>query len=576
MGVRLKLFLALVIGVIHITAAQKRARIDSIHQRLKLHQTGDSIKVDYLNALSKLYYHLDFDSSYHFGYQALKLSQKLAYNYGIAESYKNLGFAHIPWGHYDSSRMYFDSSLFLLKDLPSSYLLSETYVGVGITNEESGRYQQSLQAYYNALAIKSNIGDIAGQGRVHNNLGQLFRNMGELDSATFHLLMALENEAFLRDYSDGAATYFILGMVKLSLEEFETAKKFFRKALSRLDLPDQIIKIASSNAGLGRAYLAQGNVDSAKFFLKLGAKQFASIRHLAGEAHTTASLAEAFRVEDNCDSALIYYKKGIEIREAADNMQYLAREMTSMSRCLVATGKPDDAIKLTLEAAELAKRIGSKSEALGAYSLLHEIYAQKNAYRKAYEMMKLSAAYKDSLLSQQRINEINRLEKQYEISNIKKEQALFQAETEAKELRLKNEISRGRWVLFGTIAGIVALMVIAMTLYFSLKQKRRDNALIAQKNEKIRLINESLEKRVKERTEKVERQNKKLRNYAFSNSHEVRAPLARLMGLVDLWNKENNKAQRDFIIEKISKSALELDDIIRKLNVVLKEEDLEP
>ncbi|WP_422358846.1 hypothetical protein [Reichenbachiella sp.] len=41
---------------------------------------------------------------------------------------------------------------------------------------------------------------------------------------------------------------------------------------------------------------------------------------------------------------------------------------------------------------------------------------------------------------------------------------------------------------------------------------------IAEINEKIKLINESLETRVEERTEEIETQNKKLRYYAFSNS----------------------------------------------------------
>lgn len=191
-------------------------------------------------------------------------------------------------------------------------------------------------------------------------------------------------------------------------------------------------------------------------------------------------------------------------------------------------------------------------------------------------MMKLSTAYKDSVLSQQRINEINRLENQYEINTIKKEQELVRAELTAEEFRLKNEISKGKWVLFGSMAGIVALVAISIILYYSLKQKKLDNAIIARKNARIRSINETLELRVKERTKSIELQNEKLRNYAFSNSHEVRAPLSRLMGLVNLWSEKNKtKEDRDFLIENISKSALELDEIVRKLNDLLNEENLE-
>lgn len=56
-----------------------------------------------------------------------------------------------------------------------------------------------------------------------------------------------------------------------------------------------------------------------------------------------------------------------------------------------------------------------------------------------------------------------------------------------------------------------------------------------------------------------------------------RAPLSRLMGLIDLWNDELvTKEERKFVSDNISQSAIELDNIIRKLSQQLKEDDLEP
>jgi signal transduction histidine kinase len=93
-------------------------------------------------------------------------------------------------------------------------------------------------------------------------------------------------------------------------------------------------------------------------------------------------------------------------------------------------------------------------------------------------------------------------------------------------------------------------------------------------NEEINLINESLESRVKERTREIELQNSKLKKYSFSNSHEVRAPLARLMGLIYLWNdKRVTEGERDSLVEKISHSAFELDEIVKKVSVLLGEEN---
>jgi signal transduction histidine kinase len=90
----------------------------------------------------------------------------------------------------------------------------------------------------------------------------------------------------------------------------------------------------------------------------------------------------------------------------------------------------------------------------------------------------------------------------------------------------------------------------------------------------LEISNESLEANVNDRTKKIEIQNIRLRKYAFSNAHEVRAPVARLLGLIQLWNKESiTETDRDFIIENISVSTLELDEVIKKMSDLLNEEE---
>lgn len=64
----------------------------------------------------------------------------------------------------------------------------------------------------------------------------------------------------------------------------------------------------------------------------------------------------------------------------------------------------------------------------------------------------------------------------------------------------------------------------------------------------------------------VESHNKRLREIAWTQSHVVRAPLAKLMGLVDLMkNYQNDFDNFDEIMENVLNSANELDQIIRKI-----------
>lgn len=64
----------------------------------------------------------------------------------------------------------------------------------------------------------------------------------------------------------------------------------------------------------------------------------------------------------------------------------------------------------------------------------------------------------------------------------------------------------------------------------------------------------------------IEKQNKKLREIAWTQSHVVRAPLSRIMGLIQLLELDAARpGENKKILENIQISARELDDIIREI-----------
>jgi signal transduction histidine kinase len=70
----------------------------------------------------------------------------------------------------------------------------------------------------------------------------------------------------------------------------------------------------------------------------------------------------------------------------------------------------------------------------------------------------------------------------------------------------------------------------------------------------------------------LEVRNKKLIEYAYFNAHEVRGPLARILGLAYLVKSRPEDNPLD-MIEKIEFSANELDKVIRDINQSLSNEE---
>jgi hypothetical protein len=90
--------------------------------------------------------------------------------------------------------------------------------------------------------------------------------------------------------------------------------------------------------------------------------------------------------------------------------------------------------------------------------------------------------------------------------------------------------------------------------------------------EEVRALNDNLEKIVQTRTEKINEQLHLLEKYVHMNSHEVRGPLARILGLISLIKMDKENTTQPALIEKLNQASEELDLMVRKMNRLLETE----
>lgn len=83
-------------------------------------------------------------------------------------------------------------------------------------------------------------------------------------------------------------------------------------------------------------------------------------------------------------------------------------------------------------------------------------------------------------------------------------------------------------------------------------------------NEEINTRKEAEEKIVRT-NEELSKRNTELDNFVYSVSHDLRAPIASVLGLINLAKKDNDIAMKDMYLEMINKSALQQDDFIKEI-----------
>ncbi|MBX2896021.1 MAG: hypothetical protein KF763_11295 [Cyclobacteriaceae bacterium] len=102
------------------------------------------------------------------------------------------------------------------------------------------------------------------------------------------------------------------------------------------------------------------------------------------------------------------------------------------------------------------------------------------------------------------------------------------------------------------------------------------NLLINQQQERLLESNKSLEKLVAQKTsdlsatnEELIRHNNELRQFSYTVSHNLRAPVARLLGLTDLFHKPEMEQERTGIAGLIYKAGKDLDEILKDLHQII-------
>lgn len=112
---------------------------------------------------------------------------------------------------------------------------------------------------------------------------------------------------------------------------------------------------------------------------------------------------------------------------------------------------------------------------------------------------------------------------------------------------------------------IAALLILAslISVFISIINKYEEE------NERVKaqlaLHNRELENRVKERTFKLSETYKKIVNLAFMTSHEIRGPLASILGLTKLFKSENSVEDVVEHLDKLHDKSEEMDAVINKM-----------
>jgi ligand-binding sensor domain-containing protein/signal transduction histidine kinase len=94
-------------------------------------------------------------------------------------------------------------------------------------------------------------------------------------------------------------------------------------------------------------------------------------------------------------------------------------------------------------------------------------------------------------------------------------------------------------------------------------------SIIEAKNREISAKNENLEVEVEKRTAELVEYNKQLEQFAFISAHNLRSPVARILGLGNLFEMAETMQEKHDVLKHIVNTARDLDSVVHDLNKIL-------
>jgi tetratricopeptide (TPR) repeat protein len=281
-----------------------------------------------------------------------------------------------------------------------------------------------------------------------NGLNRYYLKSGKMDSCIFTSQQMLTIAQHLKNDTLIANTYNAIANAFLSKGDFNFALEFYFKALEL-----NKVNAGMLNTNIGGVYSRIGNYDEALKYLRKSQLSYTAdstiIKSRSSKTWTFVYLGYAFNGLHQGDSALYYgqialeenrkypdgfvypgilfnvalahqqlgdhdlaeayYKKAIIFSDSTNNPISLSLATTNYSKLLMSQGNYTSAKNIAKQGLEAAVKSNLKAGIVDGAEMLRKVYNHLNKKDSAYYYAEMQFAYKDSIASQQKINEIQNM-----------------------------------------------------------------------------------------------------------------------------------------------------------------------
>ena len=359
------------------------------------------------------------------------------------------------------------------------------YIKIADLYKSKDNYKLSLKNANNALKYASNNKDVLGKSKALTLLGTTYFELKKTDDAIEFFLKSITELNSLPLSSDLAINYYKLGICFMTLEEYETAEKYFKETeniYESLKIENKVL----IDLQKGILYKNKGKLVPATILFNAIISKPNNQDNLNTKAEALYQIADIELKKNRNNLALNYLNRAISINYINNNI--------------------DQRIKI-----------------LFALSVANDNLLKTN---ESHKYLKLHVKLRDSLI------ELNKKRLAItDYNSIKENERVDLFEQLSKENEEQQRTSRfTKLISILAIALISILSLLSLSLYKNNIIRSKSNELLQEKNNELEIAKEKAEKASQARAD-----------FLSTVSHELRTPLNAINGITHLLLEENPK-----------------------------------
>jgi serine phosphatase RsbU (regulator of sigma subunit)/tetratricopeptide (TPR) repeat protein len=360
-----------------------------------------------------------------------------------------------------------------------------------------GEYSKALESYTKALDVSLLLNDKKGIATRLGNIGSVYYFLSNYPKALDFYLRALKISEEIGDKNIIARQLGNIGSIYSVQNNYSKALDYYLKSQTiYLELNEK--RDHASNLGnIAFVYERQTHYQKAldHYFKALKIHEELGAKSLIGA--TLGNIGNVFGRQNNTKTALEYFFKALNLSEEIDDQIGIATHLNELGSLYCKTKDYKKAYNHLYRSLDISKKLNSLTNIKESYNLLSDLYQNSNVQltdtidgeKLNFEQMRLrslyyfkkSVAIKDSVFSQETKKQLIQKEMNYEFE---KKEALTKVENDKQQSIAKEKERVQNIIISSVLLGLLIVIIFASFIFKTLQITRKQKTTIeSQKNE---------------------------------------------------------------------------------------------